>query len=830
MSTTATAMTAQRYVELGFSVIPINANKQPMVSWKPFQERIPSETELGKMFSASSGRLAVITGKVSGGLEVIDVDVKYDNKGSLWREYAGTIKSHDAELFSRLVIARTANRGYHLYYRCPTIERNKKLARRAATEEEANKGERVKVLIETRGEGGYVASAPTDGYEFIQGDLSSVRSITAEQRGLLYAIARSFDEVSKTDGGTAGESRINTPLDDFNARGDVPAILERHGWIPTGQSGDRQHFRRPGGADDHSSGNYHTSLRKFYVFSTSTEFEADRAYSPAEVYATLECEGSLSAAARQLAREGYGKTGKQARDGLVGEQQDTELAAWAEGDLLPLPDDFLPVPVFDPCLLPESLRPAVLDLADRMQAPVEYVAGPLIVGASAIIGNRFRIAPKRHDDWTVTPNLWGMIVGNPGRLKTPAMQAALDPIKKCESAAREAFDSYKKSREFDQVEIDARREGIKKRIKEAVAKDSDTADLRVQYESLEDLEAATPPTYIVNDVTVEKLGVLLNRNPRGLMLFRDELISFFRHLDQEENAQAKGFLMQCWNGYGEYKFDRISRGETTIENLTLSLLGGVQPGPLAAYLRKAINNRESDDGFPQRLQITFFPDAQPWVLVDRTPNVRAMETARRCFARLDALCGGDPFVLRFDDHAQQFFYEWWTDLENEIESGALEHPALIAHFAKYRSLMPSLALIFHLFDLAATGDFEVLLQTGLPGVSEDAARKAAAWCELLGEHAKRVYGMAIRAETAGARSILRKITAGKLKPIFTARDIYRQGWSGLTTSQDCTGPLQTLVDFRYIFPLKAKPGDKGGPGTTKYLAHPSLFPERQEEK
>jgi hypothetical protein len=86
-------------------------------------------------------------------------------------------------------------------------------------------------------------------------------------------------------------------------------------------------------------------------------------------------------------------------------------------------------------------------------------------------------------------------------------------------------------------------------------------------------------------------------------------------------------------------------------------------------------------------------------LVDRPPNLSAIKLANDCFARLDKLTDKDStetVVLRFDDEAQEFFYEWWTELENDIENGVFEHPALVAHFSKYRSLMPSLALIFHL--------------------------------------------------------------------------------------------------------------------------------------
>ena len=87
-------------------------------------------------------------------------------------------------------------------------------------------------------------------------------------------------------------------------------------------------------------------------------------------------------------------------------------------------------------------------------------------------------------------------------------------------------------------------------------------------------------------------------------------------------------------------------------------------------------------------------------------------------------------------------------------------PALIAHFAKYRSLMPSLALIFHLFDLVARNE----QPNERTAVSFDATQTAAAWCELLAAHARRIYSIATRPETAKAKTVLQKIKTGKLKP------------------------------------------------------------------
>jgi hypothetical protein len=65
---------------------------------------------------------------------------------------------------------------------------------------------------------------------------------------------------------------------------------------------------------------------------------------------------------------------------------------------------------FDPELLPESLRPWVLDLAERLQVPADYPAAALIVMLAGALGRRAFIHPQRHDNWSVIPNLWGAII------------------------------------------------------------------------------------------------------------------------------------------------------------------------------------------------------------------------------------------------------------------------------------------------------------------------------------------------------------------------------------------------------------------------------------
>lgn len=304
---------AKEYLRAGLSVIPVSSSKIPRVGWTKYQKESMTEEEAQKVFDSSPG-LAIICGEISGSLEVIDVDCKYDLTGSLWEDYIALLKDNlYPVLFTALVIARTKSGGYHIYYRSEEIGRNDKLARRPATPQELQAGDKVKVLIETRGEGGYVVAPPTPGYEYIQGDPQNIPIISPQDRALILNIARSFNEIPEeapvihrpTPSAPYTQEGLS-PFEDYNLRGDVIGLMERHGWKVVGGRGEKIYLLRPGQTDSKTSGNYHTSKRLLWIWSTSTEFNSEKAYPPSNIYALLECGGDLSEASRRLYGEGYG--------------------------------------------------------------------------------------------------------------------------------------------------------------------------------------------------------------------------------------------------------------------------------------------------------------------------------------------------------------------------------------------------------------------------------------------------------------------------------------------------------------------------------------------
>jgi len=492
-----------------------------------------------------------------------------------------------------------------------------------------------------------------------------------------------------------------------------------------------------------------------------------------------------------------------------------------------LPDSLLPVSAMRSELLPEPFAPWLFDIAERMQCPLDYPAVGAIVALASIIGNQIAIRPKRHDDWTVVPNLYGAIVGRPGVLKSPALEQSIKPLARLRAEAQQAYERAARDWEIDRIAAEAKKEKLKEEIKNAIKRgeETDKENLRAQVEEIEKMTKPFERRYIINDSTVEKVGELLNQNPRGLLLYRDELTGLLYTLDKEGHEGDRAFYLEAWDGKGGFTYDRIGRGTLHIKHVTLSILGGIQPGPLMKYLRSTLSGGQGDDGLLQRFQLFVYPDvSKDWRNVDHYPNTEQKNRAFEIFKKLDSLnaeqVGAFPPeesekmpYLRFDEEAQEFFDSWREDLEKELRGGFLEHPALETHLSKYRSLMPSLALLFHLVD-------RIDGQSDQAVVSFDAAEKAAAWCTYLFEHAKRIYGLATNATANQARAILEKIRKGSLKDKFTARDIYRNKWSGLTSTKEVAEALELLEQFGWLQSVAVKSTIDGGRPTVHYLINP----------
>jgi len=471
-----------------------------------------------------------------------------------------------------------------------------------------------------------------------------------------------------------------------------------------------------------------------------------------------------------------------------------------------VPVSYSPVEPFDLNCLPESLRPIVADVSERMQVPLDFPAAVSLVTLAGTVNRRALVCPKQSDHtWELPLNLWGALVAPPGYLKTPLVDAVTAPLTVIEKGWREENKIEQTRFELRSAQAKIEQEIWGRTYKQARERGVVCDAVRPELE--------TPPAQkrlLISEATSEKLHELMIENPQGLLMVRDELCSFVSVLDKAGRETDRGFYLQSWSGNGAFSVDRIGRGSLHVPHVCLSLFGNVQPTRLQRYMSDSLTDA-NNDGLFQRIQILVCPDLSPdWTLVDRLPSANALATAQRIFSHLAGLpCEPSPVRLHFHPHAQLHFNTWWGDLEREIRNPSGLPVALVTHLAKYRGLYPKLAALFELADRVACG--ECLTAGQALEISLDHARQAASVCRYLRSHAARIYNGLASTDMTAAQVLCGKLQRSQLTNPFTTRNLYRKCWAGMNTPASARRVLELLATFGWVRSIPSEENVDGRP-------------------
>ena len=316
-------LTALEFANQGISVVPVatDGTKRPgIASWKQYQETRPTTAELMTWFADAQG-VGVICGKVSGNLEMLELEGRAvaDKMHLDLKEMAGNAGL--GEVWDRInngYVEMTPSGGIHWLYRIDgEVPGNTKLARKPG------ENDRIDVLAETRGEGGFVIVAPTNGtchpsggaWTMLVGSAKSIPTLTVAEREGLHQLFATFDSVPKVEFVTEelAPKGVNlTPGDDYNAKVTWEQVLEPLGWkkVYTNKAGVTS-WRRPGKSEGISATTNHAGNDKFFCFSSSTQFEPERSYSKFAIFTLVEHQADFTASARALRSQGYGEARKE---------------------------------------------------------------------------------------------------------------------------------------------------------------------------------------------------------------------------------------------------------------------------------------------------------------------------------------------------------------------------------------------------------------------------------------------------------------------------------------------------------------------------------------
>ncbi|SLM31040.1 hypothetical protein MTBBW1_2620004 [Desulfamplus magnetovallimortis] len=526
-------------------------------------------------------------------------------------------------------------------------------------------------------------------------------------------------------------------------------------------------------------------------------------------------------------------------------KDDSTPEEWPEP--LEIKQSLLPVMELPDKAIPVPFKAWIKDIAYRWAVPKDFPFIAAILTTGSIIGTGCRVRPKQKDDWEVVPNTWGGVIAPPSKKKTPVLSEIVNKsIGKLQKKADKEFEKENKSYEAEKFILDTRIKFKKKEIEECIkneikaeVKDAENKpdgskkensaktlnELRQELNDLEECKVGAPKQkiYKVNACTMEKFAELCGENPKGLMYFADELIKIFLNWerDEKEGKATKAFFMESHEGKQPYTDAKIGRGVISAKYICSTVIGGIQPEKIFRFLRASMLEGDND-GSVQRLQMMVYPDVIPWKYVDEYPNSEArikfyeiIETLSEMdFEFYGATKGEDAPYFKFSPDAQKIFIEWFYDLMQKVENEE-EEPIISEHLGKYPSLMPSLALIYHLIEIAygssKGGD-----------IPKHCAIQAAVCCEYLESHARRIYGMVTNAGEIHGEKLAKKIQEGKVTEPFTARDVYRKGWQMLKDKESVESAIECLIEKHWIREDCSGTSTDGGRPSVKYFINPKF--------
>ena len=308
---------ALNFHDAGVCVIQARTDgtKAPAGNWKQYQVERPSREQIVEWFQDGHAGIGIVTGQISGNLEMAEFEGRAMSIGLLDEAREIAVNSQMGELWNVIAngyIEMTPSGGIHILWRIADelVPGNSKFARRPG------EGDTVDVLIESRGEGGFVVVAPSGGtthpsgksWVMVKGSPASIPMLSWEERNAIVNIFKMLDQMPVKEQIeaqlTQSTSTSTKPGDIYNQQSTWEELLEPRGWKKSYTQGNTTYWTRPG-KDFGVSATTKADTGNLYIFTTSTTFEADKPYSKFAAYTHLEHAGDFSRAASALRFMGY---------------------------------------------------------------------------------------------------------------------------------------------------------------------------------------------------------------------------------------------------------------------------------------------------------------------------------------------------------------------------------------------------------------------------------------------------------------------------------------------------------------------------------------------
>lgn len=547
-------MISKEYVKklssIGYSIIPVDESKRPIGKWTKYQNESRTSDEVELLNSPLYG---AVTG--FNDLEVIDIDLKVfpslQERKTWWEEYLNFLTDNIEEFFNKVVISKTRNGGFHILYKCKKVQGNTKIACLEGMNQ---------AIIESRGTGGMVVL-----YEnFVnEREYHNIEYITEEERDIIWSISRTYDykdikevELPKKSEYISNDLEI-TPWEDYNSKHTAFDIISDEFEIIRQTS--KSYVVRRNGAESPHSGYIFKDSGCLFLFSTGTQYPAEKLLSPFNLYTIKNHFGDYTESARELYKKGYGSR-------IVKEIESIRKEVVINKEDLTFPLDVFPV----------EIQNYILECNRTLNSSIDYMGSSFLWLLSVIIGNSIKIQVKT--GWIESVNIWLAMVGKPGVGKTPNIENVIFPLHKANNTEIKNYikkhQAYEKYRELDKKE----------------------------KERVEEQKEPKKTQFIANDITLEALIDLHSENKNAVGVFKDELAGWLKDMNKYRAGSDLEFWLSSWSNKG-VSLNRRTSKNAFIESPIIPVLGGVQPG----ILNQFFSSENKDNGFVDRM-LTCFPD------------------------------------------------------------------------------------------------------------------------------------------------------------------------------------------------------------------------------
>lgn len=449
-----------------------------------------------------------------------------------------------------------------------------------------------------------------------------------------------------------------------------------------------------------------------------------------------------------------------------------------------------------------SMGQLVQDLANGAGAPVDYVAGGLLAVSASLIGGKRWVSPW--EGWKEPCILWAAMVGDPSSNKSPAIDAATDPLRLIEADHAELHKTVMMSHAAAAERAKAERTEWQSQVKAAAKEGGATPPMP---------DAAVEPDQpqrkrlLVQDTTPEALAELLAGNPYGTLHLRDEIAGW---LDSFERYSPGGrsFWLEAYGGRPFVVDRKAQNGKPVVVPFTgVSVLGGIQPEKMRDALLGV-----ADDGLVARF-LWVWPEA---IQYRRPTRVAAPGALEAIFRRLGSLVTltNEPVILRLEPVAADVLEAWISENDAQVRQAAGLYAGWLG---KARGFALRLSMVLELLGWATGTGPE-------PNHVSVAALNAALTLleDYLKPHARRALADASLPKVEQQAAALARHIRGNGLTRVNLRDVRRDpSTPSLKVAEDVEAAAQALVEADWLRPAPSRVGGSAGRAKKDFEVNPA---------